>query len=257
MEKSKDLSILIYSCWKNSDMWDIFGLLFQKYWKDCNYKIVLLTDKYEKEIAKHIFDEIVALDGTWHEMLMAGMERANTEYVMLWMDDYLLCDYVNEKDIEKFLTAAREYNVANIRLIESSMIKSETFELDDNYNVYEPGTAYSLSTQVGIWNVKWLKEHINPAWTAWDFERRGSMEIKDSKHPLLAPKYYTFPYEEGVRRGKWLDSGIKVCKRNNINLDFTKRKPMSSFELAWTYLKAGIIEINPSLVLKIQNLLMK
>lgn len=56
-------------------------------------------------------------------MLMADMERANTGYEMLWMNDCLLCDYLNEKDIEKFLTAAREYNVANIRLIESSIVR--------------------------------------------------------------------------------------------------------------------------------------
>ena len=79
------------------------------------------------------------------------------------------------------------------------------------------------------------------------------MEIKDHKHPLLAPKSYTFPYEEGVRRGKWMDNGVRLCKRNNIALDFSRRKKMNSFELAWIYFKGGILEINPTLVVKVQN----
>lgn len=257
MDKSKDLAILVYSCWKNSDMWYVFGSLFKKYWNECNYRIILLTDKCESAGEQFIFDEIVELDKSWYEMLMAGLERANTEYVMLWMDDYLLCDYVKEDDIEYFIKVAKKYNAANIRLIESPMIKAKTYKKNVQYNEYAPGTAYSFSTQIGIWNVKCLKEYLRPEWTAWDFERKGSIEVKDFQHPLLAPKYYTFPYEEGVRKGKWLDSGIRVCKRNNLVLDFSKRKPMSNFELAWTYIKAGIIELNPTLVVKIQNILQK
>lgn len=179
------------------------------------------------------------------------------EQDMLWMDDYLLCDYVNNEDIEYFLTEARRYQAANIRLIESPTIKANSFIKDERYNYYEPGTAYSFSTQIGIWDVECLKNYIKPDWSAWDFERKGSLEIEDFEHPLLAPKFYNFPYEEGVRNGKWLDCGVRVCKRNGIVLDFNKRKPMSNFELAWIYFKGGIIECNPNLVLRLQHLFSK
>ncbi len=148
-----------------------------------------MTNKEEK----YGFDEVVVLDGTWKEMLLVGMDMVNTKYVMLWMDDYLLCD-------------------------------------------------------VGL-----LKKYIKDYQTPWDFERKGSVEVKDNKHPLLAPSNYTFPYEEGVRRGKWLDNGGRLCKRNNISLDFNKRKQMSSFELAWLYFKGGILEISPTKIAKIQS----
>lgn len=253
MNKSKELAILVYSCWKNSDMWQILMLLLKKYWSDCEYKIILLTDKYEGKKEDYDFDDIVALDSTWYNMIMAGIEKAGTEYVMLWMDDYLVCDYVNNKDIDRYVAAAKKYNAANIRLVESPTIIAETYEKDNEYNYYKPGTAYSFSTQVGIWNVQCLKKYIRREWSAWDFERKGSIEVKDYEHPMLAPKEYSFPYEEGVRRGKWMDNGVRICKRNKIKIDFKKRKQMSNFELAWIYFKGGILALNPTFVVKIQN----
>lgn len=252
--KSRSLSILVYSCWKNSDMWGIFLQLLNKYWADCLYQVILLTDKLEDVKDKWKgFDEIVVLDSTWKEMIYAGMNVADTEYVMLWMDDYLLCDYVKNEDIDSYVEVARKYKAANVRLHELTFTSAKTFAKDRDLRYCKPGTAYSISTQVGIWNVKLLKVYMADYESPWDFERRGSLEIKDYKHPILAPKQYVFPYEEGVRRGKWMDNGVRLCRRNNISLDLSKRKQMSEFEMAWLYFKGGILAKNPNLILRVQR----
>lgn len=252
--KSKELSILVYSCWKNSDMWDVFLQLFNKYWSDCIYRVILLTDKIKSTEAKCAgFDEIVVLDGTWKEMLCAGINTADTKYVMLWMDDYLLCDYVKNEDINLYLDLAKKYEASNVRLHELAFTIATPFALDSNLSQCKPGSAYSISTQIGIWNAELLKKYIEKYESPWDFERKGSLNINDYKHPILVSKDYIFPYEEGVRRGKWMDNGVRVCKRNNIQLDFNKRKQMSNFEMAWVYIKGGILEINPQFILKVQN----
>lgn len=251
--KSKELSILVYSCWKNSDMWSIFIGLFRKYWPECFYQVILLTDMTGDRKERYGFDQVVVLDSNWKEMIYAGLRAADTEYVMLWMDDYLLCDHVKNEDIDFYMNLVRKFNAANMRLIESPSIVAETYSKDRSLNYYKPGTAYSVSTQAGIWNTALLKKYMEHYQTPWDFERKGSLEIKDYEHPFLAPKNYVFPYEEAVRRGKWLDSGVRLCRRNHIRIDFKRRKQMNSFELAWIYFKGGILEINPTLVLKIQN----
>jgi len=252
MKKNEELSIIIYSCKKNSDMWIIFSELFKKYWYNCDYKIYLVTDQYieNKEL---VFDQVIEYDSDWGNMIIKALNVADTQYVMLWMDDYLLCDYVNNHDIEEKLRLAVKYNVANLRLMESPSIKSAQFKDNLSLGYYKPGTAYSLSTQVGIWNSEFLLKNINEGWSAWEFEKKGSITIKDYEHPLLATLDYTFPYEEGVRRGKWMDNGVRLCKRNGINLDFNKRKKMNSLEHAWIYFKGAILELNPTLVVKLQN----
>lgn len=256
--KSKELSIIIYSCKKNADMWTIFSKLFKKYWGDCQYELVLLTDAYPKDTTEeYAFTQIVECDSSWSDMIKMAIEKVQTPYVMLFMDDYLLCDYVNNDDIEDKLNIVKKYHVANLRMVESPMIISDKFELNNKLGYYKPGTAYSISTQVGIWDVEFLKRNIKDGWSAWDFERTGSIDLVDEKQPLLSTLDYVFPYEEGVRRGKWMDNGVRLCKRNNIELDFVKRPAMTNWELAKIYFKGAIIEANPTLVVKIQNRLAK
>lgn len=249
--KSKDLSILVYSCHRNSDMWTVFTDLFKKYWPDCVYKLILLTDKEEDNYSS--FDEHVVLDGSWYEMLMAGIDEANTPYVMLFMDDYLMCNLVNNADIEQYIEYAKKYNAANIRLHTSEVMKRKTFRRDDRFDFYRPGQAESFSTQVGIWDVSFLRKYIKPEWSAWDFERKGSVEVCDKIQPLLGAKDYEFPYIEGVRKGKWMIPGYEMCRRAGIKPDLKKRPLMTNFDMAWIYFKGGILGLNPNLVQKIQN----
>ena len=262
MEKSNKLAIIIYSCERNSDMWEYFSILFRKYWKDCPYQVLLVTDHffgknpgvYDNDRERYVFDKIVVDDNDWAHMLKSAIKAADTPYASLWMDDYLLCDYIDNQVIEEKIALTQKYHAGNIRLVESPMIPSKQYGQDKNTGYYEEGTAYSICTQVGIWDVNFLNQYMKDGWSAWDFERVGSIEIKDKEYPLLVTLDYMFPYEEGVRRGKWMDNGVRLCKRNGIKLDFQKRPAMSNWELCKIYFKGAVLEWNPTLVVKLQNL---
>lgn len=250
---NKELSIIIYSCVKNSDMWPIFIKLFRKFWAGCPYEVVLLTDKLCQGYMVDGFDRIIEKDDVWAKMILNAVNEIRTPYVMLWMDDYLLCDYVNNEIMEEMLKKAQMYSVANLRLMESPIIPYKVWSVDNEFGYYEAGTAYSISTQVGIWSVEFLKKSIKQEWSAWDFERRGSIEIHEDSFPYLVSLKYTFPYEEAIRRGKWMDNGVRLCKRNGIKLDFNKRAAMNNWDLARIYFKGAVLECNPTLVVKLQN----
>ncbi len=262
MSLNKDLAILVYSCERNSDMWIIFSTLFKKYWRDCPFEVILVTDSYKEksqggvyidESEETIFSKIVVCDGDWSHMIRTAIDAAGTCFVSLWMDDYLLCDYVKEHVMEEYIEIMRRHHAANIRLVSPGSWPELYVTKKGGIGIWKPGTAYSMCTQIGLWDAEFLKRNIRDGWSAWDFERKGSLEIKDREHPLLVALDYVFPYEEGVRRGKWMDNGIRLCRRNNIPLDFKRRKQMSNFELAWIYFKGGILEINPTLIVKLQN----
>lgn len=249
-----DLAIIVYSCLRNADMWEIFDLLFKKYWHDCKYKLMLVTDANGSNTDDMFFDKVICKDGSWYEMISLAIHEADTRYVMLMMDDYLLCDVVDNSEIERAILDADKYNAANIRFEKSKLLLEKAdFEKDSNYEIYTPGRAYSLTTQVGIWRSDCLLEYMKPEWSAWDFERKGSLEIIDNLHPLLGTRNFQFPYVEGVRKGKWMKQGIDVCKKNNIILDFNRRKKLSFFGNQMIDLKTRIYNINPSLMLKLYN----
>ena len=54
----KNLTILVTSCDKYSDLWIPFIKLFRKFWSDCPYKLVLIS---ESIICKE-FDETILCD---------------------------------------------------------------------------------------------------------------------------------------------------------------------------------------------------
>ena len=225
-QKRRRLSILIYSCWKNADMWEIFSTLFERYWTDCDYERVLVTDCYHYSDDKRLFDRVICVDGSWYEMITTALHEVKSDYVMLMMDDYLLCDHVDSKTLEHIMDDADRYNAANIRFINSDIhLEKKSFEQDSAYDIYTPGKAYSITTQIGVWNSEVLLEYMRPEWSAWDFERKGSLEISDEKHPLLGTKSFQFPYVEGVRKGKWMKQGIDICEKNGIFPDFSKSAP--------------------------------
>lgn len=251
--KSSEMSIIIYSCWKNRDMWEIFSVLLKKYWSNCEYKVVLVTDKCLKKDKKYIFDTIVEIDDTWGRMIKKALQVADTPYVMLWMDDYLLCDYVFNDDIEKQLNRAKQYHSANLRLTESPKCQG-VYKKQQGIGYYKRGEAYSLSTQVGIWNVEFLRKIIKDEWSAWDYERIGSLSKECPEQPILVSLDYEFPYEEGVRQGKWMVQGAKLCRRNGIKIDTNVRPIMSNKDMARIYFKGAILDLNPTLVVKVQNI---
>jgi len=237
-------------------MWEVFSKLFRKYWKDCPYHIILVTDKYKKTEKEYVFDKVAVCDDTWARMIKKAVNEVGTPYVMLWMDDYLLCDYVSNDDVEKQLGRAKHYHAANFRLTESPECAG-IYKENDVIGYYKRGEAYSLDTQVGIWDCGFLKKFIRDEWSAWDFERIGSLSREYREQPVLVSLDYEFPYEEGVRQGKWMQQGAKLCKRNGIRPDYSKRPVMTNAEMAKIYFKGAILDWNPTLVVKIQNMVMK
>lgn len=250
--KSNELSIIIYSCIRNKDMWSVFSTLFRKYWDECDYKIYLLTDKFDEE-QKYIFDEVICIDSDWADMILTALRKINMPYVMLFMDDYLLNEPVKNEDIENALRIVKKESAANLRMCYTSLIKADPYDADVRCEQYMPGKAYSLSTHVGIWDTAFLNKVIKPGWSAWDFERIGSFEMKNFEQPILRLRDYNFPYIEGVRKGKWLPEGVRICTHNNIELDYKVRPKMSCKENLIVLLKGLIIKANPDLILYIQN----
>jgi len=155
------------------------------------------------------------MDDTWAKMIKKAIQEAKTPYVSLWMDDYLLCDYVQNVDIEKQMRRAIKYNASNMRLTESPRCHGR-WQGHKDIGCYKRGEAYSLSTQIGIWDSDFLNKSIQDEWSAWDFERIALLDKTESRQPILVSLDYEFPYEEGVRKGKWMEGDCpKTISRKN------------------------------------------
>ncbi len=252
MNKNKDASILVYSCLKNKDMWHFFSVLFSKYYSECQYPVVLVTDHYESS-DEYVFDDVVECDAEWGTMIKTAILKCGSPYVFLFMDDYLIDNYVDASELTKVLSDIKTLHADNIRLFSSQISGTKEIVRVGDYKKITPRTAYCLSTHVGVWKSQFLLDLIDDNTSPWYFEHNYSMITFANPPLILESLEYHFPYVEAVRKGKWMRAGVDICKRNGIKIDFTIRKKLSMFDNTIIWAKGVLLRIAPNFVQNVQN----
>ncbi len=247
-----ELAIIVYSCERNSKMWNVVMYFFKKYWYDCPCPIVLLTDTdREGQGLKAGFDLVVEKDSTWAEMMEAALDQTGATHFMTWMDDFLLCDKVDNQKFEECFRKAKELKAAFYKLCPANY--TQLIPYDESTAKIKKGSAYSVSTHAGIWETESFRAFLRKEWSAWDFERIGSLESEKISREMYASLDYRIPYIEGIRKGKWFPEGVRLLKENGIRVQDTGKEEMAWKDRFIVQAKAVILSMNPNLVLRVQN----
>lgn len=253
-------SVLVCSCDKYADLHAPFSALWRKFWPDCPFETVLLTETAAPEEGS-CFDRVIfagkGLD--WCEMLVFALERISTPYVMLLMDDYLLNGRVDTTLVLSRLETARALGADNLRLIPSPEPRKANTMGDGPWSAaglarYKPLTAYCIATQTGFWRKDFLRAVARGKHSAWQFERYGSFDaaVRDAK--LFAAVKREFPFVDAVHKGYWERAGAAACRANGIEPDFSRRTFAPPVRRAIEALKTAIFAVFPaSAIVKIQN----
>ena len=257
MNKFDDnLTVLVTSCDAYRDVETPFLRLFRKYWSDCPFEVILVSET-EREVTgdSSFFDRVIAtgFGKNWCQMLVEALENITTPYVLMLMNDYFLDMSVDTDTIRKRLAQAIEFDAANLRLNPNP--SGKTRWRDTDLLEYPKNTAYCVTCQTGIWNCKYLLDLAKKNKSAWEFERYGSFMVGDEKRPLLVTPEKEFPFVDAVHKGCWEKFGVEVCKNNGIELDFSVRglPPLKVRIREW--LKGLVFAIFPwTLIVRIQNL---
>ena len=255
-EFDKELTVLVASCDAYRDVEMPFVRLFRKYWSDCPFELVLVSETERRQMLDAFsFDRVVAtgFGKNWCRMLVEALEKIDTPYVLMLMNDYFLDAPVDTGVIKRRIGQAIEFDVANLRLNPNP---SGRFRWrDTDLLEYPKNTAYCVTCQAGIWNRKYLLDLAARNKSAWEFERYGSFMVGDEKRPLLVTPEKEFPFVDAVHKGCWEKFGVEVCRDNGIELDFSVRAlpPLKVRVCEW--LKGLFFAILPwTLIVRIQNL---
>lgn len=246
-----NIAIIVYTSDRNNAMWDIVMFFLKKYWPDCPYLKVLLTDTDRGKKGKKLgFDRVIECDADWPTMMKTAIRSTNASFFITWMDDYCLYDYVDTQLFENAIQFAIHENALNVRLVPARFQKN--VETRKGYAKIELGHAYSLSTHIGIWSSQKFIEVVDDKWSAWEFERIGSITI-DKSNKVYCVTSKELPYIEAVRNGKFFPEGVDLISKNGFTVEDTGKPVMSKMDLAIINLKASILDINPDFIQKIQN----
>ena len=256
-EKHPDITVLVASCDKYSDVWEPFSALWRKYWPDCPYEVALATESPCDTRPELCFNRIIPCtrEMNWGKFISTALKEIRTSHVILLCDDYFLCDRVDTGRIASLLESAEKNRIGYLPMIQAAEYRP-VFEPDPRLALYEKGQAYCIALQAGIWNLEFLKFLVGQYFPSiWAFERKGSFKAAESDFVLAGTRQSAFPFEDCVHKGRWEPVGVRLCERNGIKLDFDRRGRLSEWQQAKKHLKGAILNLNPTLVVKLQNLL--
>jgi hypothetical protein len=224
-----------------------------KYWADCPYDVVLSTDTKSEYLYSYSNVVESTHTGNWTR-LKETLKTISTPYVFLLLDDYWLIDNVNNDKLDTLLNYSKKYQVGNLRFI-AKWCASKVFNEAEMLRICEIG-AYRISLQGGgIWDKQYLETLVGHYDNMWAFEREGSFNEDSFKKPILVTEYQEFPCIDAVQKGKYEPFAEIIMNINHIETGSLKRQVMTNRDVIKKHLKGAIIDINPSLVVRTQNLL--
>lgn len=253
--KNPDCTVLVCSCDKYADLLGPFSKLWRKFWPDCPFEVVLVTET-APTTPDLCFDRVVACgkgDTNWASRLECALDGVSTPWVLMLCDDYYLEAPVDTPKMLSRLEEAKFRNAANLRLIPNP---PRGLPVSDDLMEYRKNTAYCVATQAGFWQRDFLARLAVGKSSIWEFERHGSFEVADEPRPILATRKREFPFVDAVHKGCWETFGVDVCRRNGVEIDFSRRGLPSPRTRLVEWFKRLVFAIFPhTLIVRVQNAL--
>jgi len=224
-----DVQILICSCDNYSDVWDPFFTLFFRYWPDCPYKINLIAN-HKTCLNPRVATIATDPNSDWSSAFLHALSTICSKYVIVVMEDYLLTTPVSTETIRS-MGAFMDGNGVSCLYLHPIETKGPTVARIAGFEVCEvrPGTAYRINLQAAVWQKSYLESIVRKGENAWSFEVCGSRRSTEARGDIFsvncAPDRSPLPYYcTGVVRGVWMPGAVRLCKKEGVAIDFSKRR---------------------------------
>ena len=240
-EIEKNITIIINSCDKYSDLWYPFFSIFYKNWPDCKYPIILNTESKKIDLSEiplnikclQLFSENSGID--WSSRLISTLRTVKTKYVLCMLDDEFLMQPVSQSKMDRLLSIM-QFDKRISAIILDTPFTDDIFPLLTKSNIHKglyplPFARYNYnSANAALWRKSRLLHYLNQGESPWEFEI-------NTKHRLLYyDKFYYCDREYspiitsfleifgvGIVKGKWLWKNPELFSKFNISIDYNKR----------------------------------
>lgn len=231
-----ELTCLIFSCDKFSDLWSGNIKLYNTNWQNREFETFIVTDKPSDASFENV-KVLAAGEGVeWSDRLAYALKQVKTKYVFVTLDDYYLIKPVNNAHIEEMIDIMEKDDIDFIKIFRNapSSIKEE---LPDHKGFYKLDTKveYSVCLYPGIWRKDFFQSCIHEPKSAWHFEVGLSRAALDYNAKCLVCLNDEYHFLDVVRKGKLLRNAAKYFKKNKGI--YEGDRPVNSF---WFELKNEI-----------------
>ena len=227
---NQNVAIAVVSFDKYSDVWDVFALCINKYWKDRPYKTYLITNDASP---KYNGIEIVKTgeEVSWSYRVKKALETIREEYIMLLLEDYLISEDVDNDRVENALKYMKSNAVDYLRIAPIPTIKNT--KSGEFATALTSNMVYGVNLQAAIWKRDYLLKVINEEnLSAWEVEARqkfGSPTRIEGK--CCATNDFIVQYLNGIIQGKWYIKTIEGLATCGIEVPLGERSVMTDKDM--------------------------
>jgi hypothetical protein len=212
-----DTAILIVSCDKYSDIWDIFFKLFFYHWEDCNYPIYLGSNSVQFP-DERINNISVGADISWGSNLRSMLTQIRENNIILLLEDFLLLEKVDSERIKVLEEILVNKKIGCLRLTPNPPPTKKMRKYPGLGEVLK-GDFYRISAQAAIWNKDFLSKLSQPSFSAWDFEVDGTFLSYELPDRVWSVYNRALNYNHCLEKGKWIPPVIEKCRELGFSIE--------------------------------------
>ncbi len=230
--KKSNVTMLILSCDKFSDLWDGHIKLLEKNWDDRNMLTYMVTEGKEEKKYKNVSFIKTGENLEWSERLAYALNKVETEYVFVTLDDYYLVEKVDNDKINKILSLMNEHQLDYVRLFKrpTKATKKEVVK-DSKVKWIDTKIKYSVNLYAGIWRRDFLLSMITKKKNAWQFEVGLSKNASLYGARCAVSGNNEFQILDVVRKGKLLHKAAKYFKKHPGIYEGNRKVQTWSYEI--------------------------
>lgn len=226
-----NLTIVVDSFDGYSDIWSTFFEVFKKNWFDCPYPLKLVSNKK----SFYGIETINTGEETcWTDRTLAAIKQVDSKYVLLLLEDYLICNKVNNEKIREAVNFLEEREGKYLRLINIPKSRNN-YGNDDFFKLYAD-EEYAVNLQAAIWDKDFLESSLKLyRGDAWSFEIGFLLCASAADHIVLNDCYGMLNdplhIRNGVLKGKWFPSTIRFFEKNDIHISWKERGKLTIIQV--------------------------
>lgn len=215
---SANVSLLISTCDKFSDLWDTHISFLRKNWVGDFWKVYMVTDRPTDKSYDGV-EIIVADSGLDFPMrIKYALDFIKTDYVLLTLDDYFLIEKVYSEDLEYLVGRAEAENIDYLLLYDRRKLNPKKYESIDKLVPIDLNQKYSVNLYPAIWSKGFLQNSVNEDLSPWLYEPTLTNYAKNQNAKCCFSHSGAFVILDVVRKGKVLHKARTYFKKHNVDI---------------------------------------